>query len=106
VFKRLIVAALLSAPSLVLAGQAMSLDEGLAAVSTVEDDAVMAPMQDGGGASSPREADAARRVDEIDVHSAAPRAVNSRGTDATTTHSHKGGHGRAPWQALLPGVMK
>jgi len=107
VFKHLILAATLSAPCLAFAGQGMSLDEGLAAVTTVasENDAVMGPMQDSGGTSSPREQSAGRSVDEIDVHSAAPRTAHPRGTDSASPHTHKG-HGHAPWQSLLPGVMK
>lgn len=107
-FKHLALAAILGAPCLAFAGQGMSLDEGLAAVTTVasENDAVMGPMQDGGGTTSLHEPATGRSVDEIDVRSAAPRTAHPRGTDATTTRPHKGGHGHAPWQSLLPGVMK
>ena len=106
-FKHLALTAILSAPCLAFAGQGMSLDEGLAAVTTVagENDAVMGPMQDGGGTGQ-REPSAARSVDEIDVRSAAPRAPHAHGTDATGVRPHKGGHGHTPWQSLLPGVMK
>ena len=105
VFKHLALSAILSAPSLAFAGQGMSLDEGLAAVRTVaENDALMAPMQEAGGTSNPQERRAARSVDEIDVHSAAPRPAPPRGTDAAGAHTHKV-HGKG-WQSLLPGTMK
>jgi hypothetical protein len=105
VFKHLVLAATLSAPCVAFASQGMSLDERLAAVSTVESDLVMAPMQDSGGTGNPHEADAKRNVDEIDVHSAAPHPAHPRGTDNGNTHTRKS-HGHAPWQSLLPGVMK
>ncbi len=104
--KPLGLAIVLCAPCMALAGQAMSLDDGLAAVSTVESDAMIAPMHGSGAADGMSEPAAQRNVDEIDVHSAAPHPGRPRGIDAPNTHPHKGGHGRTPWQSLLPGVMK
>jgi len=116
VFKHLVLAAVLCAPCLAFAGQAMSVDECSTVASNAAvgaADTVISPMHDGGGAPALREPGAGRGTDETDARTtptdnSAPHAANSaRGASDTNVHSHKGGgHGRAPWQSLLPGVMK
>ena len=75
-------------------------------------DTVISPMHDGGGGTPAAHAPAARGADETDAHvvidTPAPHATTAaQSTSDTTTRPHKGGgHGRAPWQSLLPGVMK
>jgi hypothetical protein len=115
VYKHLLLAAFLSAPCLAFAGQAMSVDECSTVASnaaTGAADTVMSSMHDVGSASAAH-VPAARGVDETETHARADTsaahassAVQNASGD-TTTRPHKGGgHGRAPWQSLLPGVMK
>ena len=118
VFKHLVLAAVLCAPCLAFAGQAMSVDECSTVASNAAvgaADTVISPMHDGGGNALPavNEPGAGRGGDDTDsrttqTDSTAPHAANSaHGANDTTIRSHKGGgHGRAPWQSLLPGVMK
>lgn len=74
-------------------------------------DTVISPMHDGGGTPAAH-APAARGADETDVHApidtpAGHATTAAQSPNDTTTRPHKGGgHGRAPWQSLLPGVMK
>lgn len=116
-FKHLVLAAVLCAPCLAFAGQAMSVDEcstvaNNAAVRAV--DTVISPMHDGGGGTPALHAPGTGRgADETDsrttqADNSAPLAASSaHGSGDTNIRSHKGGgHGRAPWQSLLPGVMK
>jgi hypothetical protein len=117
VFKHLVLAAVLCAPCVAFAGQAMSVDECSTVASNAAvgaADAVISPMHDGGGAAPAlHEPGTGRGADETDsrttqTDSTAPHAgTSARGSSDTSVHSHKGGgHGRAPWQSLLPGVMK
>lgn len=116
-FKHLVLAAVLCAPCLAFAGQAMSVDECSTVASNAAvgaADTVISPMHDsGGGAPALHEPGAGRGADEADsritpTDNTAPHAATSaHGAGETTVRSHKGGgHGRAPWQSLLPGVMK
>jgi hypothetical protein len=114
VYKHLVLAAVLCAPCLAFAGQAMSVDECSTVASnaaTGAADTVLSPMHDGGGAPAAH-APAARGTDETDTRAATDAAAAHAANAATsasdtTTRTHKGGgHGRAPWQSLLPGVMK
>jgi hypothetical protein len=118
VFKHLVSAAILCAPAIAWAGQGMSVDECLtsaASKGTVSEvDSAISPMREitsdtvrapatGRGTD---EADAHAQTDNTTSHNS-PHANRAAGTDAaSSTHTHKGGHGRAPWQSLLPGVMK
>ena len=109
--KHLLVAALLSAPCVAFAGQGMSIEDGFALASNSaarELDAVIAPMQDGGGAE-PGTGRGSGDVETRGHDGAAPRAAHSAhaatGSDSTNTHAHKNHAGKA-WQSLLPGAMK
>ena len=118
-FKHLVLAAVMYAPCLAFAGQAMSVDECSTVASNAAvgaADTVISPMHDGGGtvaAPALHEPGAGRGADETDSRatqtgsSAAHAASSAHSTGDTNIHPHKGGgHGRAPWQSLLPGVMK
>jgi len=115
VFKRLIVAALLSAPYVAFA-QGMSIDEcsTLASKSAPSEiDTVIAPMQDGGGVDGMHEPGTGRGSGDVE-HATADTAGShaqhaahgSAGSDSSSAHGHKSHGGKAAWQSLLPGVMK
>ena len=111
-YKYLVLAAVLCAPCLAFAGQAMSVDEcSTVASNAATGTAVISPMHDSGAAPAAH-APAARGADEADtrapVDTSAARAANTaQSATDTSSRPHKGGgHGRAPWQSLLPGVMK
>ena len=112
-FKQLVVAAILAAPGVAFAGQAMSIEDSFAVASNASTgvDTVMSPMQDG-GASDLREPGSGRGADDADTHASdsgptrgarAPHAA--AGETAASTHTHKA-HGKTPWQSLVPGAMK
>jgi len=115
VYKHLLLAAVLCAPCLGFAGQAMSVDECSTVASnaaTGAADTVISSMREVGGAPVAR-APAARGTDETETQAradtSAAHAANAgqNASGDTTIRPHKGGgHGRAPWQSLLPGVMK
>ena len=116
-FKHLVLALVLCAPCVAFAGQAMSVDECSTVASNAAvgaSDTVISPMHDGGsGSPALHMPGGGRGADEIDsrttqTEGTASHATNSaRGASDTNVRSHKGGgHGRAPWQSLLPGVMK
>lgn len=114
--KHLVLAAVLCAPCLAFAAQAMSVDECSTVASNAAvgvADSVISPMHDGGAATpAAQQPSAGRGADEPAARAQAdnttPHAATSvHGASDTSTHPHKGGaHGRAPWQSLLPGVMK
>jgi len=112
--KHLTVLALLAAPCAAFGTQAMSLDDGFAlAGNNSEIDTLIAPMQDGAGSADATPT--SRGVDASDSHAAAdntsarsvvrPARAADGTANSTAPHGHKG-HGKAPWQSLLPGVMK
>ena len=111
-FKHLVVTALLSAPCLAFAGQGMSIDHGYTLASNSagrEIDAVIAPMQDGGGAEPAHEPGSGRGSGDVDTRTQADSAAarTSRAAHGATgdTHARKS-HGGKAWQSLLPGAMK
>jgi len=116
VYKHLVLAMVLFAPCIAFAGQAMSVDECSTVASNAAvgaADTAISPMHDGGSSSALHEPGAGRGADETDSRATqtdgtVSHATNSaRGASDTNVRSHKGGgHGRAPWQSLLPGVMK
>lgn len=111
--KPLGLAIVLCAPCMALAGQAMSLDDGFAMASNSSPiETVISPMQDGGGTTDAAHASGATRgTDDVDTHGQADNTSAARvvrpahGSDAANPRTHKG-HGKAPWQSLLPGAMK
>jgi hypothetical protein len=86
----------------------MSVDDGIRVASSTasESDAISAEpaaMHEPGTGRGSDEVDS--KTAQADAHNA-PHTGRAQGDATTPAHAHKGhGHG-APWQSLLPGVMK
>jgi hypothetical protein len=110
-FNRLALILVLLAPCAAFAGQGMSVEDSFAVASNApsRDVDAIAPAAEGmhepGASRGGEDPENHASTDGAGTHGAHNGRSGGNDAAATTTRPHKN-HGKAPWQSLLPGVMK